>query len=265
MSSIEAVRERGLRFRFSRSERNWFLSAGLLFLLLAFFTALYLVEMDLGRWKTSLRLIRNPSESAARYVGISHFTLAFLYTLTSKRMRSVRRWMSLAACLAAGGVLCAGFARLSAASPVLAAVAFYAYFLSHDARDQLAFCRANGDGTRSLRVVYGGTAAVLLLGLVIGGGYAIVILHVACWYVFTTRQLAERPVSPVRGWSWLRSTVPGFRLLHAGSLALFLLAGAVWAYGFGNDPSFRAFSVLLSPENFPYWTILHVTVSFAPK
>jgi hypothetical protein len=280
-SSAGAGKEAHLRR--TESERNWFLSVGLLLLLFAFFGALYLVEMSLGRWKTSIRLVRNPWETATRYIAISHFSVALLYTLTSRRMKSAGPRASFVLFLAIGGILCLAYARLGALSPFWAAALFYAYFVAHDTRDQLFFCRANGDapmarpheslisilrGSRSIRMIYAGTLGVLLLGLLVGGGYAIVILHVASWYVFTVRQLASRPsgiTASTFSWSWLRSTVPGFTVLHAGSAVLFLVGGAVWAYGFGNDPALAPFAILLAPESFPFWTIAHVTVSFAPK
>jgi hypothetical protein len=66
-------------------------------------------------------------------------------------------------------------------------------------------------------------------------------------------------------WSWLRGTRRGFNLLHAGLALALVGAGVWWAYGFGNDPGVRPLHLLLSREAFPYWTIMHVSVSFVPR
>jgi hypothetical protein len=123
---------------------------------------------------------------------------------------------------------------------------------------------------RPILLVYVGIYAVLMLGIALTGRvYAIVTLHVTAWYVFTVHQLSRRgppAPAPAPGSSaWMRSTVAGFNALHLGMAALVVAAAAAWAYAFGNSPGQDALRVLLSRESFPYWTILHVTVSFAPK
>ncbi|HEY6066470.1 MAG TPA: hypothetical protein VIY96_09955, partial [Thermoanaerobaculia bacterium] len=106
-------------------------------------------------------------------------------------------------------------------------------------------------------------------GLTVGRAHSIVILHVAAWYVFSLRML-RRPgqaVPPPRrlNWAWMRSTPAGFNLLHVGSAALLVVAGLVWAFGLRNDPGALPFRLLLDRDNFAYWTIIHVTVSLAPR
>lgn len=123
---------------------------------------------------------------------------------------------------------------------------------------------------RPVMLVYAGILGVLLLDIVISGrAYAIVTLHVAGWYVFTFRQLRARPApapSPrPPGWRWLRGTPRGFDVLHLGLVGLTLLAAAVWAYGFRNDPDLAPFYVMLSRDAFPFWTIMHVTLSWMPR
>jgi len=126
------------------------------------------------------------------------------------------------------------------------------------------FIRAN----RPILLVFGATALNLLLGAFLGwGAHGVVIMHVVTWYVFILAQFARRPATdpPPRGWRWLRETPAGFNLVHVGLVLALVAAGVVWAYGFRNDPEMRPFWVLLDGDNFRYWTILHVTVSFASR
>lgn len=120
---------------------------------------------------------------------------------------------------------------------------------------------------RPVAVVFLGTIAVLVAGHFLGWkAHSIVILHVAAWYVFTTRQLARRRSDPrPTGWRALRDTRWGFNVLHIGSAGLLVVAGVVWAYGFRNDAAIVPFAALLDIRNFPYWTILHVTASFGGR
>ncbi len=128
------------------------------------------------------------------------------------------------------------------------------------------FARAN----RPILFVFGGILAVLIADIIITGRvYAIVTLHVTAWYVFVVRGFAKRPPPEPRPraftWTWMRSTLAGFNFLHIGMLVLVMAAGAVWAYGFDNSASQSFFWVLLSREAFPFWTIMHVSVSFLPR
>lgn len=123
---------------------------------------------------------------------------------------------------------------------------------------------------RPMLVVYGGILAVLLFDILVNRrAYAIVTLHVAAWYVFVLAGQARRPApSPppqAFSWSWMRSTPAGFNTLHLGLLGLVMAAALVWAYGFGNDPALSAFHLVLGKDAFPYWTIMHVTVSWMPR
>lgn len=123
---------------------------------------------------------------------------------------------------------------------------------------------------RPLFVVFGGIMAVLILDIVLNGrAYAIVTLHVATWYVFVTRGFAARPApdpTPAAGsWGWMRSTRRGFLWLHNGLFVVIVGAAVLWAYGFHNSSDQGALWVLLSKDAFPYWTIMHVTISFVPR
>lgn len=118
-----------------------------------------------------------------------------------------------------------------------------------------------------LRVCLGIGLVILLEVLVRQKSRALVTLHVTAWYVFVMYQFGRRPApvpAPSRfSWAWMRSTPGGFSFLHVGLAALTLLGCAVAAYGFRNDAAW--FQLVLSREAFPYWTIMHITISFVPK
>jgi hypothetical protein len=123
---------------------------------------------------------------------------------------------------------------------------------------------------RPLVFVCIGIAAVILLEAILRQkSRALVTLHVTAWYVFVTYQMGRRrapdPAPRRFSWEWMRSTRGGFATLHWGVAAIVLLACALAAYGFRNDPSQAWFQLLLSRDAFPYWTIMHITISFVPK
>lgn len=122
---------------------------------------------------------------------------------------------------------------------------------------------------RPMFVVFPGTYAVLMGGLIVSGrAYAIVNLHVCTWYVFSLYHLGKQTVRRTEGlpltWVWMRTTTTGFNFLHIGIAALLIFAGAVWAYGFRNNSQSTLWFVV-SRDVMPYWTILHVTTSFLPR
>lgn len=123
---------------------------------------------------------------------------------------------------------------------------------------------------RPIFVVFGGILGVLILDIILNGrAYAIVTLHVAAWFVFVNRGFANRPAPdpmPRRGsWRWMRTTHSGFLWLHNSLFVLILGVGVYFAYGLGNDPQHTAIWALVSKDAFPYWTIMHVTISFVPR
>ena len=123
---------------------------------------------------------------------------------------------------------------------------------------------------RPIFVVFGGIMAVLILDIIINGrAYAIVTLHVATWYVFVMHGYSKRPApdpTPKRfSWPWMRSTKNGFNALHTVLVVGIVLLAVLWAYGSRNSPDQASLWVLLSKDAFPYWTIMHVTISFTPR
>ncbi len=123
---------------------------------------------------------------------------------------------------------------------------------------------------RPLFLVFGGILAVVVLDILLNGRvYAVVTLHVSAWLVFVTRGYAKRPApdpTPRTGsWGWMRGTRRGFLYLHNGLFVLIVAAAVLWAYGFHNSSDQGALWVLLSKDAFPYWTIMHITISYVPR
>jgi hypothetical protein len=123
---------------------------------------------------------------------------------------------------------------------------------------------------RPLVVVLLGVYGVFFASIALTGRfYALVATHVVIWYVFTLRRLATAPrpapAPRVGSWTWMRTTVAGFNALHLGLLAVLAALAALWAFGFANDPSMTGLRLLLSREAFPYWTLVHVTLSWMPR
>ena len=343
----------------TETERNWLRTAVIVVGSVLLFAGLYQVEMNMGRWKDSIRFVLDPMESSMRYLSLSHFFVAGVYMFSSRRMKSRRALLEAAGMLALGLLLCAGYARLETASIWIAGLLFFVFFLVHDFRDQVFFYQANGDapadrdpkklsravfltpflllavlyclaspavasgalwvsrvsdttqalsrparwavallpaailaaafpilrrkfeganmgsfrtfltGNRPIFFVFAGGLLLWTLGEIATGlPNTIVLIHVVSWYIFTDRLLRKRVPEGSGGpfsWAKFRNTTIGFRVLHLGSAALLVALGIVWAYGYSNDPSMTPFRVVLAPENFRYWTILHVTVSFAGR
>jgi hypothetical protein len=345
---------------FTTTERNWLLALAIVVGSGLLFGLVLAVEQCVSGAPREERLVWHGAETSMRFLALSHFLVAALYSLTSRRMRGAKPWGWWFGLLGLGVLLCVGFSRLGALGSPVAAALFYAYFLVHEFRDEAMFYGAYGDapaeapsrsrwkdvyvapllvlgliaavfvagaafriggarrytdaafgstpepvrwalglvpaaavavaaflwkrrydathpgGTgaflranRPIFFVFVGIFVVLLADIVVTGRvYAIVTLHVTVWYVFVLHQLRSRPPPepPPRPftWAWARTTPAGFNFVHLSVAALVIGAGALWAYGFRNDPGQDALRVLLSREAFPYWTVMHVTLSFVP-
>jgi hypothetical protein len=117
---------------------------------------------------------------------------------------------------------------------------------------------------RPVFAVFAGSILATLLGMFLSWRlHTIVILHVAAWYIFTVRRLAAAPARSRGPGRWLTATPSGFTVLHSGLVVALVLLGVLWAYAFRNDPGVTPLQLLLSPRYFRYFTIVHVTVSFA--
>ena len=110
-----------------------------------------------------------------------------------------------------------------------------------------------------------GVAAVLGLSLVLTArAYSLILFHVVAWYIFAAYQFAKHPpkAPSQRWWTWMRTSVRGFKTLHIGMVVVLMAIGLVWTIGMDRTSSL---AWLLAPESFLYWTILHITVSFVPR
>ena len=116
--------------------------------------------------------------------------------------------------------------------------------------------------------------ALCFLAVPAGGKlYAMVLLHVVGWWTFATyaqagsaRATRNAPSAPhLAGlWPWVRTTQMGFQLLHA----VMVVGVAVLMLYFVHAPDHlrgAGLDRILTPGAFYYWTIVHVTMSFAPQ
>jgi hypothetical protein len=93
----------------------------------------------------TFRLFKNPATLSMRVFGIPHFFIAFLFTLSSKRMIQARSKLIFAALTIAGAGLCYLFYRCGAHENHFAIFLFYFYFIIHGFRDDAFFFKTYGD------------------------------------------------------------------------------------------------------------------------
>lgn len=118
--------------------------------------------------------------------------------------------------------------------------------------------------------VSAGLLFVLLVGAVLTGRvYLIVAVHVVWWAVFSFDGMrrAPRPAVPPRAfsWAWVRTTPRGFVVFHAAVMLVVVGVGAAHALLSQNDPSWAFARLLSGREAFPYWTLMHVSLSWLPR
>ena len=117
------------------------------------------------------------------------------------------------------------------------------------------------------------TAGLLLV--LLGGAawtgrvYLIVAIHVVWWAVFAYDGLrhAPRPASPPRplSWAWMKTTPWGFVVFHGAVMLLVVGVGAAHALLAKNDSSWTLAALLSGRNAFPYWTLMHVSLSWLPR
>lgn len=163
-----------------------------------------------------------------------------------------------------------------AALPVLLVAVGYVYVFRKYARAMgYTAVRPFVEQHSRLFFVMFGLAAVLgLVILLTQRFYALILFHVVAWYIFASHQLGRQQrqagappssstvAKPGGWWLWMRTTLPGFRVLHVGMAVVLMAIGLIW--NLGMDQS-SALAWLLAPESFLYWTIMHITVSFVPR
>lgn len=116
-----------------------------------------------------------------------------------------------------------------------------------------------------LVIIY--TSLIILATPLVGPWtYNLLILsHFVGWYFFASRRLSTIPKQATRQdgfWKWVRGSVSGFQTMHLGFAAVFLILILINHYVFAST---GILELLFSSNAFYYWTIVHVTISFAPK
>lgn len=111
------------------------------------------------------------------------------------------------------------------------------------------------------------TALIILVSPLVGHWtYNLLILsHFVGWYFFASRRLEALPKQATLQdglWKWVRGSVIGFQRLHLGLAAVFFVILLVNHYFL---PDTGVVSLLFGGSAFYYWTVIHVTISFAPK
>jgi len=93
----------------------------------------------------------------------------------------------------------------------------------------------------------------------------LILSHFVGWYFYASRRLASTPRQPTREgglWKWFRGSVAGFQRLHLGAAAIVFILILI-NYFFLADTGI--INTLFSANAFYYWTVIHVSISFAPR
>jgi len=145
---------------------------------------------------------------------------------------------------------------------LLAAMA--ASYAAYAARRQTTIARVVTEHRQMIRLVTAVFVLTIVGALATNRLYPIILLHVLVWYVVTCRMLKQRPPTEARfgTLAWMKGSLSGFRTLHIGLAAVCFLFGAVVVYT--NTP-LDHLHWMISSQAFPYWTIMHISVSFVPR
>lgn len=165
--------------------------------------------------------------------------------------------------------------QIDALMPYLKAVLAFAWILfplcivliSHHLRRFPDGRRGFISDNRPILLVLSYSVLIILLSPLLGVWiYNLLILsHFVGWYFYASRRLSTIPkqAEPSQGlWKWFRGSTAGFQRLHLGAAAIFLIVIFV-NYFFLPDTGVVA--TLFSANAFYYWTVIHVSVSFAPR
>lgn len=119
---------------------------------------------------------------------------------------------------------------------------------------------------RPILLVFITLASIIILPIWTGGWtfQVAILLHFVGWYIFAMNRLkAHPPKQPPSGiWQWMRSTPRGFTVLHMGLAAV---AVVVVGYNYYDLGQTGWVNTIFGRDNFYYWTIVHVTLSFFPR
>lgn len=100
------------------------------------------------------RLLKNPATFAMRAFGIPHFTIAFMFALSSRRMKQARNKVLFALLAVASVGVCYLFYRWGAHTSPFAVFLFYFYFIIHGFRDDSFFYKTYGDMPEAARATH---------------------------------------------------------------------------------------------------------------
>ncbi len=111
------------------------------------------------------------------------------------------------------------------------------------------------------------TSLIILASPLVGPWtYNLLILsHFVGWYFFASRRLETIPKQATLQdglWKWMRGSVSGFQRLHLGLAAVIFVILLVNHYLLLDT---SGINLLFGGSAFYYWTVIHVTISFAPK
>ncbi len=165
------------RPRLSRTEAQWLVALAVTLGLVGLFQAIGRLEP--AALEASERFVRNPSETATRFLAVAHTIVATAFLATSRKIRRPRTALALAGCAALAVAVCLVFERLGGLRAPAAGFLFYAYFVAHELRDEGWLTLRNGDAGPAVpptppgaaRVVAWAPALVAVLVLV-GAGAA---------------------------------------------------------------------------------------------
>ncbi len=124
---------------------------------------------------------------------------------------------------------------------------------------------------RPILLVFITLASIIILPIWTGGWtfQVAILLHFVGWYIFAMNRLKAHPPKPPPGgvhglglWHWMRTTPAGFTTLHMGLAAL---AVVVVGYNYYDLGQTGWVNTIFGRDNFYYWTIVHVTLSFFPR
>jgi hypothetical protein len=236
--------------------RQFFRAAALALLAVAFGCAVYTAETCL--FAPRRRFVESPTDVMMRALGLAHFCVGWLFLLTSPRLRDGRALRRLFAVALAGAGLCVAFALGGGRSNPLLLLAFYAYFLLHEVRDETTLYRAYGDAPadgpevrRFLDLLSGAVCLLAVAALVAGfsahgGALRKAARYTAAplpWLLSAVALLAGAGavlgVRALRAGRRLHGTLPALLAAHApllvvyaGLLAVLLLGGLLGSAGF---------------------------------
>ncbi len=166
--------------------------------------------------------------------------------------------------LALPGVSFAGMAGIVVMGAIVGILAMAASYRSYAARRGTSILQVIRDHRQLIRL-YVAIFVLTIVGAILTDRlYPIILMHVSVWYVVTCRMLKQKSATgtTVGTWPWMRGTLNGFRTLHIGLAMVCMLLGALAVYAAGPLDHVWWF---ISPEAFPYWTIMHISVSFVPR